>query len=308
MSELVLSLFPGIGLLDMAFEEEGFCVVRGPDVLWGGDVRRFHPPAGRFEGLIGEPPCQSYSSLASLVKAKGNKPRFGDLIPEYARVVRQARPRWFVMENVPRAPLPYVEGYELGDFLLDNSWLPAADGLGQEQRRNRRFVFGRNDGGSTDLLRHIQLTGLRLPTITGAALAATLGARPTTVRTQMPAVTQSNQPDNRPTARQRHLTPAVTADARAIPIRLGGSGKPKTSVPAVTGAHSGELRPRGGHLVTYDIETACRLQGLPQDFLADSPFTVEGKRKALGNGVPLPMGRAIARAIREALNAIGGAA
>lgn len=33
---LVLSLFPGIGLLDMAFEEEGFTVVRGPDLLWGG--------------------------------------------------------------------------------------------------------------------------------------------------------------------------------------------------------------------------------------------------------------------------------
>jgi DNA (cytosine-5)-methyltransferase 1 len=32
MSGLVLSLFPGIGLLDMAFEEEGFCVVRGPDL------------------------------------------------------------------------------------------------------------------------------------------------------------------------------------------------------------------------------------------------------------------------------------
>jgi len=30
---LVLSLFPGIGLLDMAFEQEGFCVVRGPDML-----------------------------------------------------------------------------------------------------------------------------------------------------------------------------------------------------------------------------------------------------------------------------------
>lgn len=29
MTQLVLSLFPGIGLLDMAFEEEGFCIVRG---------------------------------------------------------------------------------------------------------------------------------------------------------------------------------------------------------------------------------------------------------------------------------------
>ena len=42
MKSFVLSLFPGIGLFDMAFEAEGFCVVRGPDVSWGGDVRTFH--------------------------------------------------------------------------------------------------------------------------------------------------------------------------------------------------------------------------------------------------------------------------
>lgn len=30
---LVLSLFPGIGLLDRGFEDLGFCVVRGPDLI-----------------------------------------------------------------------------------------------------------------------------------------------------------------------------------------------------------------------------------------------------------------------------------
>lgn len=29
--QLVLSLFPGLGLLDMAFEREGFCVVQSRD-------------------------------------------------------------------------------------------------------------------------------------------------------------------------------------------------------------------------------------------------------------------------------------
>ena len=42
---LVLSIFPGIGMLDAAFEMDGFTVVRGPDVMRyvtverGGNVR-----------------------------------------------------------------------------------------------------------------------------------------------------------------------------------------------------------------------------------------------------------------------------
>jgi hypothetical protein len=33
--------------------------------------------------------------------------------------------------------------------------------------------------------------------------------------------------------------------------------------------------------------------------LDKSPFTLAGKHKVVGNGVPLPMGRALARAIRD---------
>ena len=103
MSDMVLSLFPGIGLLDMAFEEQGFCVVRGPDLLWGGDIKRFHPPAGRFDGVIGGPPCQAFSALRHLVEHNGYEVA-ENLIPEYERVVSEAQPRWFLMENVPDAP------------------------------------------------------------------------------------------------------------------------------------------------------------------------------------------------------------
>lgn len=69
--QLVLSLFPGIGLLDMAFEEEGFVIVRGPDLLWGGDIRRFHPPAGKFDGVIGGPPCQAFSQANGVGDSAG---------------------------------------------------------------------------------------------------------------------------------------------------------------------------------------------------------------------------------------------
>jgi DNA (cytosine-5)-methyltransferase 1 len=132
---LVLSLFPGIGLLDMAFEEEGFCVVRGPDLLWGGDVRRFHPPAGKFDGVIGGPPCQAFSRLRHIVKANGYKTA-PNLIPEFERCVAEASPAWFLMENVPEAPVPTVPGYAVYDRMLRDVW------VGGETERFRRFSFG----------------------------------------------------------------------------------------------------------------------------------------------------------------------
>jgi len=45
-------------------------------------------------------------------------------------------------------------------------------------------------------------------------------------------------------------------------------------------------------------ERFCALQGLPADF--ELPyFTMQARYKAVGNGVPIPMGRAFARAIHD---------
>lgn len=107
--ELVLSVFPGIGLLDMAFEQAGFCVVRGPDLLWGGDIHTFHPPAGVFDGVIGGPPCQTFSHAAMVGTSAI------DLIPEFLRVVQEARPQWIVMENVLNA---------VGHDAIPADWFP----------------------------------------------------------------------------------------------------------------------------------------------------------------------------------------
>lgn len=133
--KLVLSLFPGIGLLDMVFEEEGFCIVRGPDLLWGGDVKRFNPPAGRFDGVIGGPPCQAFSRLVHIVKAKGQTPK-PNLIPEFERVIREAAPTWFLMENVPDAPTPRVDGYVVHRQTLKDVW------CGGHTSRERVWSFG----------------------------------------------------------------------------------------------------------------------------------------------------------------------
>ncbi len=284
MRQLVLSLFPGIGLLDMAFEEEGFCVVRGPDLLWGGDIRKFHPPGGRIEGVIGGPPCQTFSTLANLVRAKGYEPRFGNLIPEFERVIVEAQPDWVLMENVSAAPVPEVPDYQVTSFILDNCHLDAGDGYGEQQERKRRFSFALHGRPAPNLLRWITPAALLLPrsgTVTQTHIDNSQGAKVRRVCTGTVRGT--------PRIRER----AILSDPRSVPVALGGSGKlePGARVPSVTSSD----------VIVYRWARMLELQGLPPDFLADAPFTVEGKRKAVANGVPIPMGRAIARAVKEAL-------
>ena len=138
--KIVVSLFPGLGFFDRAFEAVGFTVVRGPDVIWGGDVRTYRLPAGVFEGVIGGPPCQPFSPLVHMVRHNGHEPAHPNLIPQYERLVGEGQPRWFVMEESRFAPLPVVPGYQVHAQILNNRW------LGEAQNRVRRISFGTRDG------------------------------------------------------------------------------------------------------------------------------------------------------------------
>lgn len=225
MENLVLSIFPGIDLLGRAFEEEGFCIVRGPDILWGGDIKTFHPPAGVFGGVIGGPPCQPFvANLASMIKSQGKKLRHGNLIPEFERVVFEAQPEWWLMENVRRAPIPSVSGYLANSYLFNLRW------LGEKQNRLRRFTFGTPDGKKLLLEEVIFHNPIKCATV----LAADTGPRR-----------------------------------------------------------------RDGKRINYTLAEAIELQGLPPNFLAESPFLASAKRELVGNAVSMPMGRAIAKAIKR---------
>lgn len=231
MSGLVLSLFPGIGLLDMAFEEAGFCVVRGPDLLWGGDVHRFSPPAGRFDGVIGGPPCQAHSRYAGINRALGNKIA-PDLVPEFGRIIEEAKPAWWLMENVPLVQNLVVAGYITRRTMIDNRW------LGEEQSRRRAFQFG---------------------TASGSRL---------------------------------RIDPATFDAQEWEPACLASEGKSgRITNTKKDGQQHSVYNPR------RDWPRFLELQGLPSDFLDAAPFTASEKYRVVGNGVPLAMGRAVARAV-----------
>jgi len=272
MKNLILNIFPGIDLLGRAFEEEGYCVVRGPDLLWGGDIRSFHPPSGIFGGVIGGPPCQAFSKMRHLLYHQGYSTRFGNLIPEFERIVKEAHPDWFIMENVPDAPVPQVNTYQTNAMLIRDKW------VGGIQPRLRRISFGTLDGKPLD----IEWEALMRP-------EAEFGITTLGGHSLSPGQRQS-----------------VLANSRLIPVKLLKGGVPKRSVlGSGVGVHGGGRADGfpGGHLPgaqVQSIEDACEAMGLPRDFTKYMPFTMHGKHQVIGNAVPMPMGRAIAKAVKKA--------
>lgn len=224
MNRLVLSLYPGLGLLDRAFEEEGFTVVRGPDLLWGGNTRRFAPPRRVFAGIIGGPPCQAHSTAREIL----NTSTAVDEIPDFVRCVREGEPDFAVMENV-RGPMMKHEA-------VPREWHP-------------QLLKDWDCGGETARIRAFWTWPFML------------------------------------------MAPSPRASEPSLSVLASTAKKGKSQ-------YAADKRFLPGNL---SIEEYERLQGVPgmTAGLMDAGASKYLAVHLLGNGVPLAMGRVVARAARE---------
>lgn len=158
----LISLFSGAGGLDLGFIKAGFKITMANEfdsTIWETYERNHDVPLLRgdicdiesdefpeCDGIIGGPPCQSWSEAGSL---KGiNDPR-GQLFYEYIRILKDKQPAFFLAENVRgmmaqrhNAAVEGIvsqfedSGYEVNIFLLN------ASDYGVAQDRKRVFYVG----------------------------------------------------------------------------------------------------------------------------------------------------------------------
>lgn len=109
----LISLFSGAGGLDLGFQKAGFEIVAANEfdkTIWEtyeknhksklikGDICEI--PSDVFpncDGIIGGPPCQSWSEAGAL---KGIDDPRGQLFYEYIRILKDKKPKFFLAENV----------------------------------------------------------------------------------------------------------------------------------------------------------------------------------------------------------------
>lgn len=321
-----LSLFSGGGGLDLGFDVAGFehavsyeivhdaaetlCRNRPSwDVRMGeaGDVTQasWRELKGSIDVVHGGPPCQPFSVAG---RQRGSSDE-RDLVPEFARAVRELRPRAFVAENVAALAGPKFAEY-LSTTLLNplrreyriTMGLLTAPAFGVPQSRTRLFIVGiRRDrdrecvlpvpthsyGHLTNQVQHrLVFDGPRLPNCMGVREALGL--------------------------------PSIGYDALAPTLRSGLTGPRHTtsvlsSVAALNAWSRLRIWPNG---VAADRERASRfpapegqfrlavqdcalLQGFPESW----PFNgaVYMALGQIGNSVAPPVAYAVARAIRAAL-------
>jgi len=116
----VVSLFTGAGGLDLGFEKAGFNIIWANEydkTIWKTFQKNFSHtildtrsvvdvPSSEIpyaDGIIGGPPCQSWSEAGS---GRGIQDKRGQLFYEYIRILRDKEPLFFLAENVSGILLP----------------------------------------------------------------------------------------------------------------------------------------------------------------------------------------------------------
>ena len=163
----IVSLFSGAGGLDLGFEKAGFKVIWANEFdkdIWETYEKNFPQTElnkksirdieldeiPECDGIIGGPPCQSWSEAGKL---RGIKDKRGQLFYEFIRILRDKKPKFFLAENVSgmlaprhRDAITYIQAlFKESGYTLSFKLLNASDYWVAQDRKRVFFIGYRDD-------------------------------------------------------------------------------------------------------------------------------------------------------------------
>lgn len=280
------------------------------------DVLGRHGTKGTIDLIAGGPPCQGFS----IQRIGGDQDHRNDLVLHFARIVRDVRPRMFLMENVPgllgqrgRATFDtLVRTLSAAGYRIDHDVLDAA-GYGVAQHRRRVFIVGQLYGVAP-----FPFPAPRSELLTVADVIGDLPEPPEDF-TPMPGDTLHRRMrlSAKNIERLKLIPPGGGFEDLPVEMRADchKGGASKIGHRAVYGRLQGD-RPAGTITARFDsftrgrfahptahrnisLREGARLQGFPDyhKFIG----TQEEIAAQIGNAIPPPLASAIARAARDCL-------
>ena len=326
----IISLFSGCGGLDLGFEKAGFTIsianefdktiwetfeINHPETkLIKGDIRNIREEdfPDDIDGIIGGPPCQSWSEAGSL---RGIDDARGQLFFEYIRILKNKQPKFFLAENVSgmlanrhsEAVKNIVSMFEKCGYNVTITMVNAKD-YGVAQERKRVFYIGfRKDLG----------INFRFPTGSTENDDLKITLRDIIWDLQDTAIPTLNRNKHNPKAinNNEYFTGSYS------PIFMSRNRVKSWNEQAFTVQASGrqcQLHPQAPKMIKVGhndcrfvegkehlyrrmtVREVARVQGFPDDF--KFIYTnVDDAYKMIGNAVPVNLAYEIAIAIKNAL-------
>ena len=327
----IASLFSGCGGLDLGFTKAGFEMVYANDfdkVCWETfeknhgvkidgrsivDVKSDEIPD--VDGIIGGPPCQSWSLAGAM---RGIKDERGQLFYQYIRILKDKKPKFFLAENVPglisSAHISefnkIIAEFEKLGYNVTYKLLDARD-YGVPQERKRVIVVGlRKDLGKTFEFpkpTHKKGNEERSEWLTlKEALAGLPEAKP--------AKEKNKKNEDLSFSNQEYMNGGFSTiylsrnrkkewNQPSFTIQAGGRHAPlhpDSAKMKKLGPDKWEFEGKNPKYRRLSVRECARIQTFPDDFIFYYNSIADGY-KMIGNAVPVRLAEAMARKIKESL-------
>jgi DNA (cytosine-5)-methyltransferase 1 len=328
----LVSLFSGAGGLDLGFKKAGFKTIwanefdktitptfkanfpsidldgRSITAISDEEIEEIKHKYGPVDGVIGGPPCQSWSEAGA---RRGIKDHRGQLFHDYVRFIRLLKPKFFLAENVhgiihsrnKQAFESIKKMFRDQGYIVDAKLLLASD-FDVPQDRERVFIIGYHEDLKVDVSFPTPLEILRKGRYTKKTIADAIrrfsrykiGSKKILNHDLSPDTTFSPIYMSRNRVRtwdQQSFT--ILATDRHIPIH--------PSAPPMEKIGTDKMRFKPGEEYKYrrlTVRECASIQTFPDDF--EFIYTnVRHGYKMIGNAVPVNLAKYVALNIKKDL-------